>query len=431
MIIQQINPDTFSPNVTANQITIIDVLSSTNAITNAGVIFERVSTPSYHYSYEMVGRGLEDAFISYSSSSLDSSEFPIIKRPSDRDNTSPFFYIKIKNNRGESDKIFLDFAQRESITTYSDAKSLVAGSYAKYSWDRVSEIFSALDNGTPENHRVFDQNHQRRVPSIIPHSALTCHATNINVVGGHLRPYAITRRHCLQISHSGSGGLSGGTIRFRDVNNNIVDRTVIANINVGYGFGVNIPSDFDGPKDIRLFVLNEDLPPSISPAPFVGDWFYTYTGNSKNGTASYGAFGLVSFNQDTHICPVEASHPTSIQFNADYSLTLNNTLVEGREFGIGGFSTLSIEGYNRWRWDQINAILGEWYPDKPFHHFIRAGDSGSPVFWPVGNNRWAVGHGMISGSMWRPAALNALIADVHSRLGITGTYEVEVVPSPV
>lgn len=431
MIAQQRSPLLFGPNPTVVPILVTDTAGTASTVTLSGVSFQKQTSASFHYDYELIGLGVQESEISYSSNVVDSSEFPRIKRDPNWENsgsTSP--EIRIKNSRGETDNITLVFSQRNASDSYSNPKSLVNGTYAKYSWDRVAAIFSALDDGTPENHRVFDPSHQRRVPAVIPHASLTCHATNINVVGGHLRPVAITRRHCLQISHSGPGGATGYTIRFRDVNGNIVDRTVQANINVGYGVGVDT-AGFNGPKDVRLLVLNSDLPESITPAPYVGDWFFNYTGSVTSGTFSPGAFGFVSFNQDTHICPIQAVNPLAFPFTANYQLTLNGTLLQGRDFGLGYTNTVSLEGFHRWSYFRENAVLGTWYPEHPFFHLVRAGDSGSPIFWPVADGKWAIGYSMISGSMWRPVAINALIAQVNDDLGIVGTYEVEVASNPL
>jgi hypothetical protein len=235
----------------------------------------------------------------------------------------------------------------------------------------------------------------------------------------------------LQIGHSGIGfNLPGLSIRFRDVNNNITTRTIQANINVLYSFGVNTEG-FNGPNDVRLLVLNQDLPASIEPAPFVGDWFFNYTGSATSGTFSPGAFGFVSFNRDAHICPAQSVNPLALPFTANYQLTLNGTLLQGRDFGLGSAGVVTLEGFHRWSWYKEYAVLGTWYPDRPFSHVVRIGDSGSPIFWPVADNKWAIGYGIISGSMWRPTAINALIAQVNDDLGITGNYEVEVADSPI
>ena len=436
MKIEQISPLTFGPNVSIQKIIVVDTPGTYSEVVNAGVTFDYYTSSSFHYDFQLVGIGVSEASVSYSSSEIDSSDYPLIKRSqnwqSNPDSTLP--KIKIKNARGETSLIELDFQQKNAQVFYSNPKSLVDGTYAKYSWDRVADIFSALDDGTPENHKVFSADQTRRQTSIIPHTSLTCHAAgaggSINNAGGHLRMVAITPRHCLQIGHSGSGGATGWNVRFRDINNNIITRTVQANINVLYSFGVNTEG-FNGPKDVRLLVLDQDLPASIEPAQFVGDWFFNYTGSATSGTYSPGAFGFISFNQDTHICPVQAVNPFVFPFDANYQLTLNETLLQGRDFGLGYTNSLSLEGFDRWSYFKENAVLGNWYPERPFHHFTRAGDSGSPIFWPVANNKWAIGYGIISGSMWRPTAINALIAQVNEDLGIVGNYEVEVADSPI
>lgn len=433
MIISQISPLTFGPNPIITPISIIDSPGSISNLTNSGVIFEQQIPTSFHYDYNIEGLGITTSQISYSSVPIDDSLFPLLKRQS-----SAKAKIRLSNDRGVTSDIYLDFLNKGGgTTTYSNPKSLVNGSYAKYSWDRIHAIFSQLDDGTPDNHRVFDENQLRRKTSIIPHQALTGHiagqAGTINNSGGHLRMFAITPRHCVQIAHSGAAEPIGWPIRFRDVNNNIITKTTIGNFNIKMRYGELSPSPYGGPDDLRIFVLDSDLPESITPAPFVGDWFMNYVGTSTAGTFNPGAFGFVSFNQDTHICPTQMVNPLAYNYNTNYSLTLNSTLIEGREFSLNHISNptlISLEGYERWNYYVHAGVVGGWYPDRPFFHAVRPGDSGSPIYWPVGNDGWAVGYGMIHGSMWRPAAMNALLAEINDIMGITETYEVTVAPDP-
>jgi hypothetical protein len=436
MIINQRLPTSFGPNITLSAILVTDTPSITSTIVNSGVIYQKFNTASFHYDYLLSGSNIGNSYVSYSSVSILSSSYPIIKRGVIDDPMAGRTKIRVSNGRAETSNINLNFLQTPSITTYSNPKSLIEGTYAKYSWDRVASIFSALDDGTPENHKVFNSNQTRRQISIIPHDSLTCHSVGdsiggLNVVGGHLRAFAITRRHCLSIAHSGPGGATNYTIRFRGINNEVVDRTVIANINLGSGLGITIPPNFNGPRDVRLLVLNSDLPESVTPALYVGDWFYNYTGSATVGEYNPGAFGFISFNQDTHITPIQVVNPIPSKFIANYSWVLNNTAISGREFGINFYGGIKLEGFERWGWYEQGAVLGQWYPNRPFHHVTRSGDSGSPIFYPVSNGKWAIGAGIVSGSMWRPLAVNALIAQVNAGLGITGNYNVVVASDPM
>jgi hypothetical protein len=120
-------------------------------------------------------------------------------------------------------------------------------------------------------------------------------------------------------------------------------------------------------------------------------------------------------------------------------------LLEGTDFGIRYTDdfrrpmqdafyprSVELEGFERWRrYESFNVLDDTWYPDKPFRHRTRPGDSGSPVFWPIADGKWAIGHEMISGNIWRPAAINALIAHANASLGITEEYTVTVAPDPL
>lgn len=422
MKIRQRSPLEFGPTVTASPVLVIDAAGSSSTVTNSGVSFIRRTSSSFHYDYALSGLGVGEAAVSSSSPAVDSTAYPLIKRT-----TASFASVQLSNGRGTTAPILLDFVDRIGQTSASNPKSVQAGTYAEYSWNRVAALFGALDNGTPENHRVLDANHQRRLPGTIPHASLLCHQDNVNEVGGHLRGVAVTRRHVIGIAHSGNSTATGYTVRFRDINGVAVDRTVIKNVPVGFD-----PAFASiGPRDVRLLVLNADLPESITPALYVGDWFFNYTGTATEGTYNPGAFGFVAFNQDTHLSPVEAVNSVAYPFTANYSATINGTLISGREFGLMAYKPVSLEGYESWSWTKSHGVLGGWYPERPFFHLTRAGDSGSPIFWPVADDKWAIGFGIISGSMWRPAAINALIAQVNAEISLAGSYTVTVAPNPI
>lgn len=420
MIITQQSPLEFAPVVTITPETVQTSLSSEVSITNSGVVFDKTITSSFYRNHRISGSGLNGGYISYSSELLDSSEFPLIKR------LAPSYGvgIKVSNGRAETKTLYVDFSNVAGLTSFSAPKSIVNNTYAKYSWDRVYQIFSQLDDGTPENHKVLDPNHQRRLTSIIPHDSLTCHQDNINEVGGHLRGIAITPRHVLGIAHSG-GATTGYTVRFRDINGNAIDRTVVRNVNVSLEF-----PNASFPSDVRLLVLNSDLPTSITPALYLGDWFYRYTGTKTSGTYNPGAFGFIAFNQDTHIVPVQAVNPVPFPHASTASLSLASAVLSGTDFGNFSVSNITLQGYESWNYIGPNNILGQWYPEQPFYHKIRAGDSGSPIFFPVANNKWAIGYGIVSGAMWRPEAINALIKYANDSFGIAQTYTVTVADEP-
>lgn len=423
MIGRQRSPLEFGPTVTASPVTVTDVPGVSSTISNSGVSYVRQTSASFHFDYQLSGLGVGNATVVEAVPPVDASSYPLVKRT-----TPGFAAIRLSNGRGTTDPTQLDFANRGGQTSYSNPKSVQAGSYAEYSWNRVAALFGSLDNGTPENHRVLDASHQRRLPGTIPHSSLLCHQDNINEVGGHLRGVAVTRRHVIGIAHSGNSTATGYTVRFRDINGVAVDRTVIKNVPVAYDPAF---ASFGGPRDVRLLVLNADLPESITPALYVGDWFFNYTGTATEGTYNPGAFGFVAFNQDTHLSPVEAVNSVAYPFTANYSATINGTLISGREFGLMAYRPITLEGQERWSWTKSGGTLGNWYPDRPFFHVVRAGDSGSPIFWPVADGKWAIGFGIISGSMWRPAAINALIAQVNAEISLAGSYTVTVAPNPL
>jgi hypothetical protein len=255
----------------------------------------------------------------------------------------------------------------------------------------------------------------------------------------HLHPYgagpkrfvAITPRHVIGCAHYGWNA-NPPPVRFRDINNNLIVRNCIRSYNL-----MNGPDPKPIINDIEIWLLDEDLPPSITPAPIVGDWFFNHTGSNTSYNILPAAFGFYSFNQDSHIAPAElipnkpgAVHTSNFQpfilSDEEFSgfellITWYGILPDGTGVGIYN-SPLTLEGFQDWSW--FTPLSGI------FYHALRSGDSGSPIFFPV-ENGWALGPQMVSGSMWRPAGLNALIRAVDSLHGINTGYTVTVAPNPI
>lgn len=447
MNIRQRIPESFTPDRQATKLLVTTFPGNSGLLSSGGIEFEYNIGSNFKYNYRMDGIFTNNAEVSYYSQAIDTSEYPTLKSLSS-ENYIDLTTIRLKNDRGETSNIQLDFTNKVGLSSVTDAKRVIpgTGSYAEYSWNRVRNLFEAIEAGGLNNHAVFDSNEHRRLTNIIPHSSLTCHSiknTPPDLAGGHLREYAITPRHVLQIGHSGKGGTTGYTIKFRDVDNNIVNRTVVANVNVLFD------SDFSSltyGNDIRLIVLNQDLPESISPAPIVGDWFYASLSGSKiNSTVEFGAFGFASWNRDTHICPIQMTSYTKLNYNIPQTFELSNVTLQGRDFNFqrdvaigvyitgetvsfplgGGVREITLDGFKHWSFRDV---------DGPFYHLVRAGDSGSPWFWPIADDKWAVGCGHSPGvgsALWRPNALNALIEYADQRAGISSGHTVTVAPDPL
>ena len=432
-IFKQISPLLFAPVINTSPKQVIISPGTQDSITVSGVMFERSTSASFYNDFEITGSNIEKLEVVQSSGGV-VYEAPLLSR--EGGNISGNTRVKFTNGRGTTDNVSFNFQTYNSSETISNAKSLIPGSYAEYSWNRVRAIFSQLTGGGPDNHRVLDSSGTRRHPSIFPHQSLTAQIMQHNhpYGAGPKRFVAITPRHVIGCGHYGWNA-NPPPVRFRDVNNNIIVRTCIRSYNL-----VNGPEPKPGngyfPSDIEIWLLDEDLPPSITPAPIVGDWFFNHTGSNTSYNILPGAFGFFSFNQDSHITPCQIVNP---KIGAVHSKKFEPFILAGEEFTgfdlqvnfsglIDSFQgiyistgAIELEGFENWKYYNTSSV---------FYHGTRSGDSGSPVFFPV-ENGWALGGSMVSGDMWRPAGLNALIRTVDSLHGINTGYTVTVAPNPI
>jgi hypothetical protein len=432
-IFKQISPLLFAPviNTSPKPVTVSQGIQDT--LTISGVVYRRETSASFYNDFEITGSNLIDLEVVESSDEV-IYEAPLLSKGVG--NTSYDTRVKFSNGRGVTTDISFNFQTYNSSEFISNPKSLIPGSYAEYSWNRVRAIFSQLTGGGPDNHRVLDSSGNRRLPSIFPHQSLTAQVMQ------HLHPYgagpkrftAITRRHVLGCGHYGWNS-NPPLVRFRDVNNNLIVRTCIRSYNLHNGPEPK-PGSGIFPRDIEIWLLDEDLPASITPAPIVGDWFFKHVGSNTSYNITPAAFGFFSFNQDSHIVPLQTvtTKPGAVHGKTFEPFTLAGEEFTGFDLQVNfeGYiapatyvsisdSAVTLEGVGNWRW---------YDSDSDFYHSIRDGDSGSPIFYPV-ENGWALGGRMISGSMWRPAGLNALIRAVDSLHGINTGYTVTVAPNPV
>jgi hypothetical protein len=427
-IFKQISPLLFAPVINTSPKQVIISPGTQDTVTVSGVVFERSTSASFYNDFEITGSNIDGLEVLQSSDGV-VYEAPLLSR--DAGNISSNTSVKFTNGRGTTSDLIFNFQTYNSGELISNAKSLIPGSYADYSWNRVHAIFSQLTGGGPDNHRVLDSSGNRRHPSIFPHQSLTAQIMHHNhpYGAGSKRFVAITPRHVVGCAHY-LWNANPPPVRFRDVNNNLIVRTCIRSYNL-----INGPEPKPGngyfPSDIEIWLLDEDLPPSITPAPIVGDWFFNHTGSNTSYNILPGAFGFFSFNQDSHICPCQlvSRYTGAVHRSGFESFTLAGEEFTGFELYVNPFGTLNsaqieavdLEGFKNWNAFSLNNI---------FYHAIRSGDSGSPIFFPV-EGGWALGGSMISGTMWRPAGLNALIRAVDSLHGINTGYTVTVAPNPV
>ena len=433
-IFKQISPLLFAPviNTSPKPVTVSPGIKDT--VTISGVVFGRETSASFYNDFEITGSNLSDLEVVESSDEV-VYEAPLLSKGVG--NTSYDTRVKFSNGRGVTEDISFNFQTYNSAESISNPKSLISGSYANYSWNRVRAIFSQLTGSGPDNHRVLDSSGNRRLPSIFPHQSLTAQIMQHNPPhgAGPKRFVAITPRHVIGCGHYGWNA-NPPPVRFRDVNNNLIERTCIRSYNL-----LNGPEPKPGngifPRDIEIWLLDEDLPTSITPAPIVGDWFFNHVGSNTSYNISPAAFGFFSFNQDSHIVPLQI---VTTKTGAVHGKEFEPFTLAGEEFT--GFDLhVNFLGYysssaSVWIYPTpvtLDGVGNNWrYSDtaSDFYHNTRSGDSGSSIFYPV-ENGWALGGTMVSGNMWRPAGLNALIRTVDSLHGINTGYTVSVAPNPV
>jgi hypothetical protein len=411
MIIEQRSPYLLAPVVTSEAVAVVDVQGSTTTITYSGMTFTRSAGTDYHNDFQLSGLNFDDMVVSYSGSPVTLSVNHLLQKAG---GTSSRIAVRFNNGRGETRNLYFDFSNTIGGVAYSNPKTLIPGTYAKYSFDRVFEIFDTLDNGTSNNHRIFETDYTRRNTSVVPHASLTCQSVNA-VFGGQKRFIAITPRHVIGCGHYGQHPI-GTVARFLDMNGVLHTRTAVAAWNGLYDGNKPFRQDFE------IWLLNEDLPESIVPAPLVGDWFYNIVGSKQNYTAGVNAFGFNSFNQDMHISPAQFSLYAAYENTDDRrSDTIGGVNLAGHDFLMNpGYHRFDLEGYQSWAWGDHSS---------PFFHNLRAGDSGSPVFVPV-DGGWASAS-IISGHHLRADAVNALIKAVDAKYEIDTGYTVTVAPQPV
>ena len=209
------------------------------------------------------------------------------------------------------------------------------------------------------------------------------------------------------------GGPSLDVYQFMDVNGTLRSATVINEVNFlqieGNAF------------DFCIQLLDADLHESITPVLVAGNWIapqYNITATTYDKCIQYAS--VMGWGNDGHISPYinTSLRDTTVQldwFN-------NYTNIWESNFTYAG-ETLTAYEINR-----PHAFVQTHSTGSKFYHNVRGGDSGSPVFVPVGTDGWAI-RGINEASP-SPAALNAFIRIVDAKHGISTGYTVTVAADP-
>lgn len=209
--------------------------------------------------------------------------------------------------------------------------------------------------------------------------ALTC-VSPWNSRGSHRRSgTAITPRHVVLATHYPL--YTGDSIRFVASDNTVVTRTVVQADDVLY----------DGNSvDVRLLLLDSDLPNSISPCKLFPSNYETYL-PSGNTTSAAQALPLLATDQQE-------------------KGVILSLLKESPEFKQMNFSTPSLT-------NRLN-----------FYEPIIVGDSGNPIFTVIGSELWLLStfHGSAAGPFYGSLVteLNAKIIELETLQGVNTGYTV-------
>jgi hypothetical protein len=228
----------------------------------------------------------------------------------------------------------------------------------------------------------------------------------------------ITPRHYICSYHYEIRNKVGNILRFCTPDNQVITRTIIAQTT-----GSELNPQTLNVGDLCVFLLDYPLPSSIKKYSIVGDWAYTSTvvssGNNIQNINSEISNTFITTNRAREIKFATISQnyynltfpypttPITIGTNISY---IPHTSAGGR-FQMGRFK------------DFTN-----------FQSNAGGGDSGSPVFLPLGNNDLALYTVMTypnSGTLTHESLLNAMIDEVDARAGVNTNYSVTVAPNPV
>lgn len=233
---------------------------------------------------------------------------------------------------------------------------------------------------------------------------------------------AVTARHYLASHHYNPSNKVGMLLRFVGNDGSIHTRTVLAQTT-----GSEIPGNITNPLypigDVCMFLLSgPDLPASVTKYKVAGDWYELAVLNSESGGVGSYTIKLhhayITANQNRKVLFVTA---TTDWFNFSQSTTPT-------EVNLRGFT------YNAKPWPTVKYT---WGPRYTAFADVQAdpipGDSGTPLFLPMANNELVLCSHMTSttdGPLLHAGLLNAMIAEVDDRAGISTGLTVTVATDP-
>lgn len=417
MIIQQRSTEGFAPVKTFGVNEIVDSSGSVERRTHRSVKFDRTSATATHNEYYAFGSNLLPVEIASQSpaDSLDISEWPTVKR---KDGVDSVVSASFENERAVSSTWDLDFTDRGGQVYDNKSDEIIPGTLLEYTYNIVKALADAMTGNA-----MWDSSGNRAQTNVIPHEFLTGHVWNgkwgpgtgagTTPITGR-RFMAITKRHLFACGHYQY--YPGDILQWKDIDNNIIERTVLRVINVRDETAALGGTSFD----MSITLLDADLPGSIAIPPVAGDWALgIISEDSDSIVACPQVAGITLLNNDGHMNPFLRGQNYDTTWSKSAVAVLDGISIDNsRALGNTGYSNTT-------------DIAGDWSPavvGNPFYHELRGGDSGSPSLIPYADG-WAF-CGYISGRMAEASLLDELIALIDSREGISTGYTVTVAPDP-
>lgn len=402
MKIIQNPPEKTSPIRSLPATVVVDSSSGISTSTHRDVVFNTSATTGYHYEYTAFGADLP-VTITYESveGAVDISDWPNIRR---NVGVNQVVRAQFANSVSTTEVVNLDFITYNGVVSPLPAHDVVANSLLEYQINAVDAVASAMSSNM-----MWDANGNRAQTAAIPHSFLTGHVWNGSWgpgTGAGTTPItgrrfmAITPRHLYSCGHYQY--YKGQKVYFKDINNNVIERTVAHVVNLY----TELPAVGKPAYDMSITLLDSDLPGSIYILPVAGAWASPIVSETaENFTFCRQMAGFILYNNDGHMVPFICADST------DYTYSNYFFTHEGINFDIS--RVVSNIGYG----NPTNINL--WKEPGKFDHIIRGGDSGSPAIIPCAEG-WCYSSHVSQSYHPEPDLFNELIDLIDTRAVLAG-----------